>query len=80
MRRNPKALEDQSADQREWQLHGSWHTVGAGDRVVVGFPDGRRILGRVDGMTSDLCVVWVVADGDHRRMLYPTEGLTVAPA
>ncbi len=31
-------------------------------------------------MTSDLGVVWVVADGDHRRMLYPAEGLTVAHA
>jgi hypothetical protein len=80
MRRNRHVLEDQSADGRERQLHGSWHTVGAGDRVVVGFPDGRRVLGRVDGMTSDLGVVWVVADGDHRRMLYPAEGLTVVHA
>jgi hypothetical protein len=80
MRRNRPALADESAGGREHLLHGSWHTVGAGDRVVVAFPDGRRVLGRVDGMTSDLGVVWVVGDGDHRRMLYPAEGLTVAHA
>jgi hypothetical protein len=31
-------------------------------------------------MTSDFGVVWVVADADHRRMLYPTDGLTVSAA
>ena len=80
MRRNQPALADESTDGRQQQPHGSWHTVVAGDRVLVAFPDGRRVLGQVDGMTSDLGVVWVVADGDHRRMLYPMEGLTVAPA
>jgi hypothetical protein len=80
MRRRRQTLADESADGRQQRPHGSWHTVGDGDRVVVAFPDGRRVLGRVDGMTSDLGVVWVVADGDHRRMLYPAEGLTVGPA
>ncbi|WP_334172611.1 hypothetical protein [Sinomonas sp.] len=73
-------LNDDSAGGRQQQPHRSWHTVGTGDRVLVTFPDGRRVLGRVDGMTSDLGVVWVIADGNHRRMLYPAEGLTVAPA
>jgi hypothetical protein len=80
MRRNRPALADESAGGQQRTLHGSWHAVGSGDRVLVAFPDGRHILGRVDGMTSDLGVVWVVADGDHRRMLYPREGLTVTHA
>jgi hypothetical protein len=60
--------------------HSSWYTVDAGDRVLVAFPDGTSVRGKVDDLTGDLAVVWVAEDGHRRLMLHPSDGLTVAPA
>ena len=81
MTRNRHAgMDDTALPTQTSEPDSSWHQVGAGDRVVVHFPDGRSVQGRLDDLTGDLGAVWVVADGDRRRMLHPSDGLTVGPA
>lgn len=81
MTRNRHARKDDTAQLTQTkEPDSSWHQVGAGDRVVVRFPDGRSMQGRLDDLTGDLGAVWVVADGDRRRMLHPADGLTVGLA
>src|SRR5689334_21661018 len=56
-------------------IDSSWSGIERGQRLRVRFPDGRQLTGTVDALTADLEAVWVLTDGDGRRMLHPADGL-----
>ena len=75
--RNRLAVELQRFPLAARAVDPAWHEVMTGDDVLVTLPGGHELRGTLDARTADSSVVWILVEGDGRRMLHPGDGLAV---